>query len=88
MLVLMKVLGVIFVMKMSKVEFYQHLADILEIDQSLIADETNFRDIESWDSLAVITFVAFVDDKFNIIVDAENLEAAHTFSDLASLANL
>jgi acyl carrier protein len=45
-------------------------------------------EIGNWDSLAVISFVAMVDQNFDRIVEGDKLHAARTLGDLAVLVRL
>lgn len=75
-------------MSASRKEFFARLAKIMEEDPTVITADKSFRDFRSWDSLAVISFVALLDEHYNIIVDAEKLSEAKTFDDLAVLAGV
>jgi acyl carrier protein len=71
---------------MNPKEFYAALDEMLELDPGTITGGERLEDLEAWDSLAVISFIALVDEKFDILVETEKLAAAETISDLYALA--
>ena len=70
---------------MKKTEFYQKLADILEMETAGITGEVVLKDISSWDSLAMLSFVAFADSQFGVVIQGSKLAACRTVNDLISL---
>ncbi len=71
---------------MTPTEFYAALDEMLELDPGTITGNERLEDIEAWDSLAVISFIALVDEKFDILVETEKLAAAESIADLYALA--
>ena len=71
---------------MTPTEFYAALDEMLELDPGTITGSERLEDIEAWDSLAVISFIALVDEKFDILVETEKLAAAESIADLYALA--
>ena len=71
---------------MTPIEFYAALDEMLELDPGTITGSERLEDIEAWDSLAVISFIALVDEKFDILVETEKLAAAESIADLYALA--
>ncbi len=71
---------------MTPTEFYAALDEMLELDPGTITGNERLEDVEAWDSLAVISFIALVDEKFDILVETEKLAAAESVGDLYALA--
>lgn len=71
---------------MTPTEFYAALDEMLELDPGTITGGERLEDVEAWDSLAVISFIALVDDKFGILVETEKLAAAESVATLYALA--
>ena len=67
---------------MKKQEFIQELAAALERPDEDLREDTLLADIPEWDSLAVISFIALVDEHFGAAVEGEKLAAATTVADL------
>ena len=70
---------------MKNTEFYQKLADMLEMEATAITGEVVLKDISSWDSLAMLSFVAFADSQFGVVIEGSKLAACRTVDDLISL---
>ena len=62
------------------------IEELLELDPDTLSPDTELESIPSWDSLAVIGYIALVDEEFSIIVDNDKLTAARTVQDLLDLA--
>ena len=71
---------------MKRSEFIYGLKEALQRKENL-AEDMALKDIEEWDSLAVIAFIAFCDELFSIQIDGENIQQCKTVSDLIDLAN-
>ena len=67
-------------------DFYLLLDDMLELDPGTISGTERLEDLEGWDSLAVISFIALVDEKFDTLVETDKLAAAESVGDLYALA--
>ena len=63
-------------------EFVQNFADAIEVDTSFIGPETIFKDIDSWDSMAVLNIIAMVDDKYQKSIGGDEIEQSVTIADL------
>ncbi|MGA2936329.1 MAG: acyl carrier protein [Syntrophobacteraceae bacterium] len=72
---------------MSKDEFYAHLESILELEPNTIHGAENLKDLDGWDSLAKISFIAMGDVELGVIVSATGLLACKTVGDLVRLFN-
>ena len=66
---------------MEKIDFMQLVADTLEVDPGTIAVTDRLDEID-WDSLANISFIAEVDNRFGVSVDSEQLAKSLTIADL------
>jgi acyl carrier protein len=70
---------------MKKREFIHELETMLELPEGSLTAEMALADIPEWDSLAVISFIAVVDEHFGAAVEGEKLAAAVTVADLIVL---
>ncbi len=75
---------------MTRAEFLAALEEMLEADAGSLSPDTTLDSLDSWDSLAVISFIALVDEHFDHVVAGEDLAKAKTIGDLLALtgANL
>jgi acyl carrier protein len=71
---------------MQSGEFYLLLDEILELNPGTLKGDERLKDIATWDSLAVISFVALVDEHFGIVIESERLAQAQSVADLYALA--
>ncbi len=65
-------------------EFYQGMAEILEIDTSLVNPDLVLEEY-AWDSLAIVSTIALVDDCFDIMLDGKSLGTCKTIADISAL---
>lgn len=66
---------------MEEIEFMQLIEDTLEVDAGTVKLADVLDDID-WDSLANISFIAEVDNRFGVSVDSEQLAKSITIADL------
>ncbi|MFZ6771277.1 acyl carrier protein [Undibacterium sp. SXout7W] len=65
-------------------EFFEGLAEILEIDVALVTPELHLQDY-AWDSLAVVSTMALVDDIFSVMLDGQSLSKCLSVADIVAL---
>jgi len=68
---------------MDKLEFYQRLAEILDVEE--VKPENVLKDFDGWDSLAILSVLAMTDAKYGVSVKAEEIRSVITAEDLARL---
>lgn len=61
------------------------LEDMLELDPGTLKPETVLENLEEWDSVAVISFIALVDDEFDKVIKGTSVREQKTVGDLLSL---
>ncbi len=67
-------------------EFFEGMAEIFEVDVSKISSEFELQSGEAaWDSLAIVSTIALVDDCFNLILEGKSLGACQTIADIEKL---
>lgn len=71
---------------MDEKTFLQTVADILEAEVESVSLEANLDDL-GWDSLSNISFIAEVDEKAGLTIDADQLAEAELVSDLYALVS-
>ena len=64
--------------------FKTEFAEILEVDEKDITGDTIF-DESIWDSLAIVSTAALIDEEYSKIVDGEKLKNCKTVKDLMDL---
>ncbi|WP_372399262.1 phosphopantetheine-binding protein [Azospirillum sp. HJ39] len=71
---------------MDRKDFLLALDEMLELDPGTLSGDEVLESLDSWDSLAVISFIALVDEKTGVVVEGEKLAKARTVADLLALA--
>jgi len=70
---------------MRKAEFLALLALVIEAEPGSLKGEERLDSLEGWDSLAVVGFLALVDEKLGITPTPKDIAAANTVNDLVAL---
>jgi acyl carrier protein len=66
-------------------EFLLLLDEALELEPGTVKWSETLDSLESWDSLAVISFMALVDEHFGISLQPRQIAACTTVADLTGL---
>jgi acyl carrier protein len=66
-------------------EFYEGLADIMEVEIAEITSSYEFGD--AWDSLAIVSTIALIDEVYDKAVDIQLLQECKTVGDVENLIN-
>ena len=63
--------------------FINNLADQFDdLDPSVITPETDFKQLEGWNSLVALSVIAMVDEEYNVILKGNDILGAATVEDL------
>ncbi|MCW2243733.1 acyl carrier protein [Azospirillum canadense] len=73
---------------MDRKEFLLALDEMLELDAGTLTGAEELESLDNWDSLAVISFIALVDEKLGLVVEGEKLAKAKAIDDLLALAGV
>lgn len=73
---------------MNSAEFLLELDEMLELAPGALTGAELLEEVEGWDSLAVISFIALVDEKLGLVVEGEKLARAKTVADLLDIAGV
>jgi acyl carrier protein len=74
-------------MKTTSSDFIGAFADAIDRDEALIKVEDSFRDYEEWDSIALLSLVAMLDDNYSVNIPREIFEKLETIQDLIDEVN-
>ncbi len=66
-------------------EFIQALEAMLEVKRGTLQPATPLKQIRSWDSMAVVGFLALADEKYGKAVAPSAIQQCATVGDLAAL---
>jgi acyl carrier protein len=53
-----------------------------ETDTALISAKTKFRDLEEWTSMHALLVLAMIDESYEIVLPADELETCETIEDI------
>jgi acyl carrier protein len=66
-------------------EFLNYIAEIIEVEPNSLKGDEKLADFEHWDSLALVGFIAMVDEHLEMTLPAKKIAAAKTVADLVAL---
>ena len=69
--------------KINIVNFMSSISEILEVEKAEITDELNSFD--AWDSLTILSIIAFCDDEYKIVLSADEVNNSNTIIGLLEL---
>lgn len=72
---------------MTRDEFLAEIQDVLQVEEDLTFD-TVLADLSEWDSLAVMSTMAFLDSNFGVKTSMADYAAMKTIGDIAVKAGI
>lgn len=72
---------------MNREDFLKIFIDVLQTEDEINFD-TKLEDIEEWDSLSMISTVAFLDKDFSVKVSIDDIKNFKTVEDIAKKVGL
>lgn len=73
------------ILNMQKKDFLLHLDNLLELDAGTLKGDEAVSELASWDSLAVLGFLALVDKEFKVVLSPADINKAKIVNDLVML---
>lgn len=70
---------------MTVADFLSELNELLELEPGTVTSDTNLKELEEWDSMAALSFIAFADEKLGQKVSGAKLAEVETTQDLIAL---
>ena len=70
---------------MNTIEFCHKLELVLELPSGTITTEILLKDLEGWDSLAVMAFIVMVDRDYAVKISPKAIAGCKSVNDLADL---
>lgn len=61
------------------------LEEIMELDEGILSEDTVLSDIEEWDSISVLSFVAMLDDEYGKNINSKDIKKCNTVGDLLAM---
>ena len=63
-------------------DFIERIKETLEMEDHEVKPEDKFRDYEEWDSLAILSLLAMINEEFDIIIKRDELDKIVTIREL------
>ena len=67
---------------MTQLEKLTEIADILDMDESELTMDCVLDELETWDSVAVLSFISVMNDKFDKFPDAKEIRQSKSIGGL------
>lgn len=64
-------------------EFISNFADQFDdLDASLLSPETEFKELDDWNSLVALSVIAMIDEEYDVTIKGDDIRNAKTIEDL------
>lgn len=70
---------------MTKQEKLEHIADIMDLELAELNEDSVLADFEEWDSVAILSFIALMDEHFGKAMKGAEVRALVTVLDLLNV---
>lgn len=70
---------------MTEKEKLAMLEEMMELDEGTLTPQTELTDLDEWDSIAAIAFMALVDDEFGKTIKGPQIKLFQTIADLLAV---
>lgn len=70
---------------MTRQEFLRKLEELLEVESHTLKGEEDLQDLEAWESLTVMEFMALADESFNVVLHPNDIASCDTVAELLDL---
>jgi acyl carrier protein len=71
---------------MDKIVFLQKLDEVMSLPKGTIKGDESLESLSGWDSVALMSFIALLDEELTIRVTGKQVVQCKTVSDLVALA--
>ena len=73
---------------MLRAEFLTRMSEILDIEPGILTGPERLEDLPEWNSMAMVSFIAFADEHFNKTLSPRLFSTCNTVDDLGDLAGV
>ena len=70
---------------MNRQEFLRAIEELIDMDPGTLNGDEVLDSLGGWDSLAVISFIALVDESLGMILEGDKLADASTMAELMAM---
>lgn len=57
----------------NKEKYYGVFVEIFEVEESLLDESFNFKDVENWDSLTHLSLITALEDTFDVMFETDDI---------------
>lgn len=69
-------------------DFISNFADQFDyMDASALTPETEFKELDDWNSLVALSVIAMIDEEYDVIVKGNDITGAKTIEDLFNIVS-
>ena len=72
---------------MDKQKFIELFKETIDMEDKEITGDVVFRELEEWDSLALLSVIAMIDDEYDIIIQGNDFKSLNTLNDIMTYIN-
>lgn len=72
---------------MDKQKFIELFKETIDMEDKEIKGDVVFRELEEWDSLALLSVIAMIDDEYDIIIQGNDFKSLNTLNDIMTYIN-
>lgn len=65
-------------------EFIEKFAEAIEVETTELTVDTEFRNLDEWDSVAYISVIAMMDEEYDIQIEMSTFKTLKTLGDVAN----
>jgi acyl carrier protein len=70
---------------MKKKDFLTLFEDVIEAGRDTLTGDENINELDGWDSLAIVSFIAVVDETIGVTLSPQGIAESKTVQDLIDL---
>ena len=68
---------------MNVQDFIEKFAEAIEVDSSDLTAETEFRNLDEWDSVAYLSVIAMIDEEYDMQIEMPTFKTLKTLGAIA-----
>lgn len=68
---------------MNVQDFIEKFAEAIDIEATELTADTEFRNLDEWDSVAYISVIAMMDEEYDIQIEMATFKTLKTLGDIA-----
>lgn len=70
---------------MENKEKLELLEDVMDLELGSLVEDVCLSDIDEWDSVSVLSFIAMVDEEFDKVITGKEVKSCMTVADLMAI---